>query len=121
MIRNEELPVYIKHFAELKTTELYGIPQAREQVFTMEQGVTCEDIDGLDTKCTHMWCESDGKVIAYLSMIPAGLCYRQPSIGRVLVLPDWRRKGLSRRLMDMAISYIATAWGGLGIMISAQG
>lgn len=116
----EHLPIQIKHFDELSALELYRILRAREQVFFLEQGVDCEDIDGVDIKSTHMWCESKGETVAYLRMIPAGISYRQPSIGRVLVAPQWRREGISRRLMETAVSYMTANWDAREIMISAQ-
>ncbi len=39
----------LKRFAELTTTELYGILQARSQVFVVEQDCVFLDLDGVDT------------------------------------------------------------------------
>ncbi len=110
----------MKEFAELSTLELYRILEVREQVFMLEQRVDCEDIDGVDTVSTHMWSEEDGRVTGYLRMIPPGVVYEQASIGRVLVAKEFRRKGLSRRMMNEAIRYICDRWGVGEIMISAQ-
>jgi ElaA protein len=110
----------IKDFGQLSALELYRILEAREQVFMLEQRVDCEDLDGVDMVSTHMWTEEDGRVAGYLRMIPPGAVYEQASIGRVLVTKEFRRQGLSRRMMNEAIQYMTGKWGVGEIMISAQ-
>ncbi len=39
----------LKRFAELTTTELYGLLQLRSQVFVVEQDCVFLDLDGVDT------------------------------------------------------------------------
>ncbi len=111
---------FIKEFDRLSTLELYRILEARERVFTLEQGVDCEDIDGHDTVSIHLWCEHEGRITGYLRMIPPGVVYEQASIGRLLVDSAFRRQGISRRMMDEAIRYMAERLGIGEIMISAQ-
>lgn len=110
----------IKNFDELTLEELYRILRARQEVFFLEQKVDCEDLDGLDSECAHMWEEEGGEVTGYLRMIPAGVSYREASIGRVLVREQFRRGGISRRMMRTAIDYMASEWGVPEIMIGAQ-
>ncbi len=112
--------LYSKKFAELTLEELYDILRARQEVFFLEQGVDCEDLDGVDSSCVHMWGEESGELAGYLRMIPAGIVYEQPSIGRVLTREPYRRKGLSRRMMKAAIDYMKLEMGAGEIMISAQ-
>ena len=55
-----------KYFNELSTSELYEILKARSQIFIVEQGMNCQDIDGTDTVARHFFIEDGGKVLAYL-------------------------------------------------------
>ncbi len=105
------MSLYIKHFGELSLDELYDLLRARQEVFFLEQKVDCEDLDGIDSSCVHAWEKEDGVLTGYLRIIPAGLSYEQPSIGRVLVREEFRRRGISRRMMQAAIEYIEREWG----------
>lgn len=110
----------VKHYRELSTDELYDILRVRQEVFFLEQQVDCEDLDGVDGECVHMWESEDGAITGYLRMIPAGMVYEQASIGRVLVRERFRRRGISRRMMADALEYIKSEWGAQDVMISAQ-
>ena len=55
-----------KFFDELSTRELYEIARARTEIFLLEQGIVCRDLDGLDYECLHCFLEEDGKILAYL-------------------------------------------------------
>lgn len=110
----------IKHYGELTPDELYDLLRARQEVFFLEQKVDCEDLDGVDSVCTHMWEEAGGQITGYLRMIPAGVTYPQASISRVLVRKPYRFGGISRRMMGEAIKYMVEEWGVKEIMIGAQ-
>lgn len=55
-----------KFFDELTVRELYEIARARTEIFLLEQGIVCRDLDGLDYECLHCFLEEDGKILAYL-------------------------------------------------------
>lgn len=114
------MDLHIKPFEELSLTELYDILRIRQEVFFLEQKVDCEDLDGIDSLCVHMWEEQSGEITGYLRIIPAGLVYEQASIGRVLTKAAYRHRGISRRMMKAAIEYISSQWGTGQITISAQ-
>lgn len=112
--------IIFKSFDELTAGELHRITQAREQVFFLEQHVTCPDADEVDLRSIFVWMEDAGRVMAFLRIIPAGVVYNEASIGRVLVDAACRRRGLCRALMIGAMDYISTQWGPQPIRISAQ-
>ena len=64
--------------------------------------------------------EEDGRVVAFLRIIPAGIVCAEASVGRVLVDAGYRRRGLCRRLMHEALQHIALTWGPQPVRISAQ-
>ena len=88
-------------FAELTIAELYAIVSLRERVFVVEQACAYLDADGHDVTARHLWC---GDVTAYARILPAGAKYPSMSIGRVVVAPEARGRGLARELMLRAIA-----------------
>ncbi len=68
----------------------------RETVFIQEQGVPVElEWDGLDPSCVHALVRSpEGTPIGTARMRPDG------KIGRMAVLPAWRRRGVGTALLD---------------------
>lgn len=113
-------PIVIKHFSEISAAEYHRIVQAREAVFFLEQHITEPDADEVDPQSVFLWMEEDGRVVAFLRIIPAGIVCAEASVGRVLVDAGYRRRGLCRRLMLEALRHIALTWGPQPVRISAQ-
>lgn len=110
----------VKRFEELTTRELYAIMKARIDVFVVEQECAYEEADNKDQYALHLYLQEEGRIIAYARLLPAGLSYPEPSIGRVLVNKEYRRQGYAARLIEKSIAYIRQEWGGRKIKISAQ-
>ena len=90
------------------------------QVFSLEQTCIYKDIDGKDQECLHLFATENDKIIAYARLLPPGVSYKEPSIGRVLVLPEQRRTGIGFTLMQRAIAQLHQDHTGQDICISAQ-
>ena len=110
----------IKRFEELTTTELYEILRVRAEVFVVEQTCVYQDLDEKDKKAYHLFCEEEGKILAYLRILDKGVSYSEISIGRVLTTENNRKKGLARELMKKAIDFIYKDLGEKQIRISGQ-
>ncbi|WP_160692805.1 GNAT family N-acetyltransferase [Clostridium sp. C2-6-12] len=111
----------VKKFEELSLKQLYGIVRSRCEVFILEQKIVCEEeIDGLDDKCIHIFLEEEGKIAAYCRIVPKGIGYENISIGRVLVLKEFRRKGIAQEMLEIAIQYIQRNSEENKIVLSAQ-
>lgn len=110
----------IKLFNELTNDELYEINKSRFEVFVEEQKITEQEFDDIDKVCYHLFAMDQGRVIAYCRIIPEGIAYIQPSIGRVLVLKNYRKKMLAEKMMKIAIEFITEKLKGNSIVISAQ-
>lgn len=111
----------IKKFEELSLKQLYGIVRSRCKVFIQEQKIVCEEeIDGLDDKCIHIFLEDEGRITAYCRIVPKGIGYENISIGRVLVLKEFRRKGIAQEMLNEAIKYIERNFEDDKIVLSAQ-
>ena len=108
-------------FAELSAHELYSILQLRALVFVVEQECAYNDLDGYDEQALHLFTrDSAGRVIACLRLIPPGVKYAEPSLGRVVTHPDVRRSGLGMELMREGMRRAAEDFPGAAIRIGAQ-
>ena len=109
-----------KHFDELSAHELYTIVQLRNEVFVVEQQCVYQDADNKDQLCWHVMGWDNNRLAAYARLVPAGIAFREASIGRVVTSPGARGKGLGRELMQQAITLIYTKWHEKYIKIGAQ-
>ncbi|MFZ9331598.1 MAG: GNAT family N-acetyltransferase [Chitinophagaceae bacterium] len=110
----------LKDFAELNPFELYQILRLRSEVFVVEQNCIFLDLDDLDAKSQHLQGRSDGELIAYVRILPPGLAYSEPSIGRVVTSPQSRRMGAGKALMKKAIEETEAIYPNKSIKIGAQ-
>ena len=108
-----------KTFQQLETAELYKIIALRELVFVVEQNCPYLDCDGQDPDCEHFWFEEDGKICAYVRLVPPSED-KLWSIGRVVTHPDFRGLGLGRKIMSEATQYLDKVKKVQEIKISAQ-
>jgi len=109
-----------KTFEALTTQEIYSILRLRATVFVVEQDCVYQDVDNKDQKAIHVFALVKEEVIAYTRIFKKGDYFQEASIGRVVVLPSQRGKGLAREMMLQAITYIANVIGENSIRISAQ-
>lgn len=110
----------IKSFNELTVEELYEINKSRFEVFVEEQKITEQEFDDVDKVCYHLFAIDQRRVVAYCRVIPEGIAYIQPSIGRVLVLRKYRKNALAEKMMKIAIEFIKENLMGKSIVLSAQ-
>jgi ElaA protein len=62
----------------------------------------------------------DGAIVAYCRLVPPGVKYPEPSIGRVITSKVSRGTGLGRTLMARAVERAEALWPGQPIRIGAQ-
>jgi ElaA protein len=110
----------IKEFEDLTTAQLYKIIKARIDIFVVEQNCPYEECDNKDYDSIHIFSQENNEIIAYLRIIPAGVSYKEPSIGRVLVAKEYRRQGIAKKMMNKALVYISNNFENDSIRISAQ-
>lgn len=110
----------IKSFDELNTQELYEILRLRNEVFIVEQNCPYLDLDDKDQKSYHLRYHVDGQLAAYTRLIPAGVSYKEVSIGRVATSHKYRGTGLGKKLMEASIQGCNQKFGESNIRISAQ-
>lgn len=109
-----------KSYKELSLDELYAILQLRSEVFVVEQHCYYQDADGKDQQSYHLQGIKDGKLIAYSRLLPPGISYKDPSIGRVVLQAAARGAGMGKELMQESIAHCYKLWGKQSVKIGAQ-
>jgi ElaA protein len=109
-----------KKFDELLPYELYSILQLRNEVFVVEQNCVFQDADNKDQGSYHLMGWNDKMLIAYSRVIPEGVAYDLPSIGRVVTSPSIRGNGTGRLLMEESIKAANKIFGNVPIKLGAQ-
>ncbi|WP_245615965.1 GNAT family N-acetyltransferase [Andreprevotia chitinilytica] len=100
---------------------LYAYLRLRQQVFVIEQACIYPDIDDLDQPSLHLLgFDAAGTLQACLRLVPPGLKYPQPSMGRVVIAPAARGTGIGHRLVAEALRKSDAHYPGLGHQIGAQ-
>src|SRR4051812_5819020 len=110
----------IKKFKELSLTELYALMKLRQEIFVVEQNCPYVDADGKDLESVHVMGYENKKLVAYARVVPPGVSYTSPSIGRVVVDQKVRGKKYGYLLMDKCIKDVLKRYRADTITISAQ-
>lgn len=99
---------------------MYRMLQLRSDVFVIEQHCIYRDLDDKDYACHHLLAVENGEVIGYCRLVPPGISYDEPSIGRVCSLKRKRMEGVGFKVMTEAMKACETLWPGQPVVISAQ-
>src|SRR5256885_16016020 len=110
----------LKKFELLAPYQLYAILQLRNEVFVVEQNCVFQDADGKDPDSYHLMGFNEHKLIAYTRLVPPGIIYEQPSIGRVVTSPSVRGSGIGKLLIQESINDLYDLFGRVEIKIGAQ-
>ena len=110
----------IKEFEELTAAELYAILRLRSEVFVVEQNCVFLDMDNKDPQCRHLMLWKENTLAGYTRLVPPGVSYTEPSIGRVVTSPSVRKEGAGKMIMVKSIEEIYKHYGQTSIRIGAQ-
>jgi ElaA protein len=110
----------LKAFNDLTPLELYALLRLRSEVFVVEQNCVFLDMDNNDQQCHHLMGIQNDQLVAYTRLVPPGLIYEQPSIGRVVTAPEARSSGIGKLLMKQSIDHVHNLYGSQPIKIGAQ-
>ncbi len=117
---NTQMQHLCKHFKDLSPAELYAVMRLRNEVFVVEQNCVFQDADGKDIFCHHLMLYKGSELAGYARLLPPGLSYEEMSIGRVVTSHKFRKKGLGKILMQLAIENCYRLFGRDNIRIGAQ-
>lgn len=107
-------------FSEFDTPTLFQYLRLRQQVFVVEQVCAYPDIDDLDLVSTHLLGWSGDALVACLRLVPPGLKYAEPSLGRVIAVPEQRGTGLGYQLIATGLNGAAEQYPAMNNRIGAQ-
>jgi len=118
-------------FEDLAPREIHDLYRLRAAVFVVEQECAFQDLDGADLESWHLLGyqsppsplgegRGEGPLLAYARLVPPGVKYEEPSIGRIITSLPVRRTGLGRKLVHEAIARAAELWPGQPVRIGAQ-
>ncbi|MBT2570497.1 GNAT family N-acetyltransferase [Planococcus sp. ISL-110] len=107
-------------FDELTAKKLYEVLKLRVDVFVVEQNCPYPELDDLDQRSIHLLYSENDEVLAYARLVPAGVKYELPSIGRVIVREDARGRGFAKQLLERSINYILEEWQASAIQLQGQ-
>lgn len=110
----------LKQFDELSLQELYAIMYLRQEVFVVEQNCAFIDADGKDQQCWHLSGLCQGELAVYARIVPPGVIYAEPSVGRIVSAPKFRHLGYGRQLMVEALRVLEQLYGRVPVKIEAQ-
>ena len=107
-------------FDELTPRDVHDMFRLRIDVFVMEQNCPFQDVDGADIPSWHLLGRKEGELLAYARLVPPGIKFKEPSIGRVISAQSVRGTGLGRTLMKEALERSGALWPGQPVRIGAQ-
>jgi ElaA protein len=110
----------IKEFNALSAKQLFEIYKLRSEVFIVEQNCAYQDIDDMDASAKHVMLLDHGVLAAYARILPPGISYKEPAIGRVVVKKTFRGKDHGKLLMQQCIDSLQDTYPNSDIVISAQ-
>lgn len=109
-----------KPFDSLRPKEVYEILKLRSEIFVVEQNCIFLDPDDKDFSCQHLMLYHNKTLMAYARIVPAGISYTEPSIGRIVSSHAARGKGFGKQLLLLAIANCERLYGIRPIRIGAQ-
>ncbi len=112
------MELVVKHFNELELDELVDIYKLRVAVFVVEQKCPYQEVDDADKKAYHIYLKDENKIQAYARVLPAGVTFKEISIGRVIAVK--RRCGLGSQIVAAAIDIARKKFNAEKIRIEAQ-
>jgi ElaA protein len=115
-----EIKWEVKWFNDLSPLQVYDFLRLRSEVFVVEQNCVFLDADDKDQESLHLMGYQGNLLVAYTRLVPPGVIYDIPSIGRVITHASVRRSGAGRALMQESIARVYQHFGNLPIKIGAQ-
>jgi ElaA protein len=109
-------------FEQLDPHRLYALLRLRVDVFVVEQACPYPELDGRDLhpQALHLLGERAGQLVACARLLPPGLGFEGPAIGRVVVTASARGIGFAHRLMERAIAHCQQRWPAHAVYLGAQ-
>lgn len=99
--------IHARSLSDLSPDDLYQMLKLRQDVFIIEQECIYDDIDNIDPLCEHLLLKDGPEVIACSRIVPAKIKFEHPSIGRIAVHKEYRKRGFGKEIVQMALEILA--------------
>ena len=110
----------LTEFEKLTPTQLYDILKLRQDIFMIEQKCLYQDIDNSDSEAHHLLMYEENVLAAYLRIFAPGVKFKEASIGRIVVSPDFRGSSVGKELITTGIRNTFELFKNSDIRIEAQ-
>ncbi|KAF0812315.1 Acetyltransferase [Andreprevotia sp. IGB-42] len=108
-------------FDDFDARTLYAYIKLRTDIFVVEQNCAYAELDNLDLLARHLLGRNAaGETQACLRLVPPGLKYPEPSLGRVAIAPAQRGSGAGHALIAEGLREADARYPGLAHQIGAQ-
>ncbi|HHX03349.1 MAG TPA: GNAT family N-acetyltransferase [Tissierellia bacterium] len=90
-------------FEEMSAEDLYDAMKLRFDVFVLEQQCLYQEFDGRDKTAVHLLLRDEEELIGTVRVL------EEPErifMGRIVLAPEYRSKGLGKEMMEYALHYI---------------
>lgn len=101
---------------DMSAATLHEIVALREAVFVVEQACAYQETDAHDLVARHLSLRIGDALAGYLRIVPGDI----PAIGRVVIAPGFRGRGLGYALMHAGMSETRRLYGEVAVRVSAQ-
>lgn len=119
--RFDGLRFEVRALDALSARELYALLALRARVFVVEQRCVYQDPDGRDLDALHVLGWREDRLVAGARILaPGAWVFDEPAIGRVVVAPEERGRGVARALMERAIEALEERYGRVAMSLAAQ-
>lgn len=108
----------VKTTEQLTPLELINILKERTKVFVVEQNCPYQEVDDKDKSAIHIYFKNENQILAYARIVPYNDQFM--SIGRVLVVKEYRQLALGRQIFATAIDELIKHFPEKEIKIQAQ-
>lgn len=107
--------------SDFSAAEWHAVGVFRQAIFVVEQRCPYPDLDALDPLSRHLaGYDDDGRLVAYLRLVPPGLKYPAPSLGRIALATTARGIGNGRALVREGLAEHQRRYAGQPNTIGAQ-
>lgn len=113
------MELIIKDTDELSAAQLIAIMRERVKVFVVEQHCPYQEVDGKDFEARHVMLQSEGHLVAYSRIVPHDDGIHM-SLGRVIVVREFRGQEIGRRIVGEGLAEIRRLYPNTGIKIAGQ-
>lgn len=107
----------VKPLVDLSSGELLDVLKERVRVFVVEQECPYQEVDDTDETALHVILKDNDNIAGYTRIMDDS---EYASIGRVLVVKEYRGLNLGRKIVQKSIDEIKERFPGKSIKISGQ-